>query len=161
MEMAALWVSFFATAAGLASAVIAWVARADALKAQARADEAQKDAARLEGRATAAAERIAHIQSTIFDGPPWVVAWFGGDTYLLTNTSPVDAHEVTIDGEPDDISLQVSDTDPRFVGAKSAFKFMFSPNLGTGWERDVVVRWKRPGSDEELTWRHPIPAKPK
>ncbi|MEV7875171.1 hypothetical protein [Microbacterium sp. NPDC089188] len=132
MELAALWVSFAATAAGIASAVIAWFARGDALAAQKqaaaaqeRAAEAQAEAARSEGRSAAATERLALIQSTIFEGPPWSVSWFGGDTYLLTNNSAVDALEVTIDGQPDDIAISVSDTSPRFVGAKSAFKFMF------------------------------------
>lgn len=161
MELAALWVSFVAAAAGIASAVVAWFARGDALKAQERALMAQKEAADAEGRSVAASETIARIQSTIFDGPPWVVSYFGGDTYLLTNNSVVDAIDVTIGGEPDDVELSVSDVSPRFVGAKSAFKFMFAATLGTGFERDVVVTWKRAGSDEFLTWRHPIPLKPR
>lgn len=168
MELAALWVSFVAAAAGIASAVIAWFARGDALKAQEQAAaaqeqaaEAQAEAARSEGRSAAATERLALIQSTIFEGPPWSVSWFGGDTYLLTNDSAVDALDVTIDGQPDDITLSVTDTSPRFVGAKSAFKFMFSDTLATGFERDVVVTWKRPGTDEELVWRHPIPLRPR
>ncbi len=104
---------------------------------------------------------MALIQATIFEGPPWSVEWFGGDTYLLTNNSAVDAIDVVIDGQPEDIELSVSDTSPRFVGAKSAFKFMFSASMATGFERDVVVTWKRAGSDDQLTWRHPIPLRPR
>ncbi len=161
MDAAALWISFAAAAAGLASAVIAWFARGDALKAQEEATSAQKEALRAESRSAIAAERIAQIQGAIFDGPPWTVSWFAGDTYLLTNNSPMDACDVVIDGQPDEVVLQVSDTSPRTVGARSAFKFVFTGHLGIGIERDVVVRWRRPTSDEELTWRHPIPQKPK
>lgn len=161
MEAAALWISFVAAAAGIAASVIAWFARSDALNAQEKADVAQREAAISEGRSVAAAETIARIQSTIFEGPPWVVTWFGGDTYLVTNNSPVDALEVVVDGQPDDIVVRVTDTAPRTVGAKSAFKFMFSATFGTGFERDLVVKWKRAGSEEELTWRHPIPLKPR
>lgn len=160
MEMAALWISFVAAAGGIAAAVIAWFARADALQAQEKADAAQRDAAISEGRSVAAAETIARIQSANFDGPPWVVSFLQGDSFLLTNSSPVDALGVTVAGAPDGVVLEVAGATPRTVGAKSALKFAFAANLGTPWERDIVVNWKRADDGPTIEWRHPLPAKP-
>lgn len=150
MESAALWISFVSAAATVAAAVVAWFARADSIKAGHEARTASE-------RAAQATERMAQIQSRIFDGPPWEVEWFGGDSYLLTNNSPVDAHDVRIDGYPEDVVLQVGEELPWEIGAKSAVKFMFSASLGHGFLRDIIVTWRRDGSDESLTWRHPIP----
>lgn len=161
MEMAALWISFVAAAAGIAAALIAWFARGDALKAQEKAEAAQREAAISEGRSVAATETLARIQSTIFEGPPWVVSYLSGNSYLLTNSSPIDALEVTIDGAPDGIDVEAAGAMPRTVGAKSALKFMFSASMGSPWERDIVVTWRRQDDGPPLVWRHPIPPKPK
>jgi hypothetical protein len=86
--------------------------------------------------------------------------WFGGDSYLLTNNSPLDAHGVQIKGDPSDIDLQVGKDLPWEVGAMSAEKFMFAARLGHGFARDVVVTWTRDGSPERLSGRHTIPLRP-
>lgn len=161
MEAAALWISFAATAAALASAVIAWFARGDAVKAQIEASTAQKEAARAEGRSATAAETIARIQTQLFDGPPWTITWFDKYTYLLTNNSTIDATNVIVTNEPNDFRIDFTDKDkPRTIGAKSALKFIVIRFYESGFEADVVVTWTRAGSSEPLTWRHPIPPEP-
>lgn len=158
MDVAALWIAFVSAAAAIATAVIAWTARADALRAEKKADDASEEAAKSAERATAATEKMAAIQTRIFEGPPWTVKWLNGDSYLVTNNSPVDALDVRIDGDPmSEVQIQVGTTEPRVVGAKSAFMFGFSASIVTPWERSIVVRWRREPNGEEMAWKHPIP----
>jgi hypothetical protein len=154
MDLAALWISFIAAAAGLGSAVIAWTARADSLKSGERAQ-------RSADRATLAAERVAVIQAQVFDGPPWEVMYWSGDTFLLTNTSPIAAQRVTVSSEPDDLDVRLDRDMPFDVGARSAVKFMYSVTMADPWERDLVVTWTRDGDEAERRWTHPIPPKPR
>lgn len=152
MEIAALWISFVAAAAGLASAVIAWTARADAIKS---GERAQKSA----DRATAAAERMAHIQSQIFEGPPWAIEYLSGESYLLTNTSPVAARNVRVTSIPETLGIDLDRDVPFDIGPRSAIKFMYDARLVDPWARDIVVTWTREGDDVERVWTHPIPPK--
>lgn len=62
MEAATLWISFFAMAGGLASAVIAWVARADALRAGDSAEKAHAAAVQAWERAAGALEEANALQ---------------------------------------------------------------------------------------------------
>jgi hypothetical protein len=158
VDLAALWIAFVSAAAAIATAVIAWTARADALRAEKKADDASTEAQKSAERATVATEKMAAIQTRIFDGPPWTVEWLNGDSYLVTNNSPADALDVRIDGDPvDEIQIQVGTPEPRVIGAKSAFKFGFSTSMATPWERNIIVRWRREPNGEEMTWKHPIP----
>lgn len=154
MELAALIIAFASMAGTVAAAVFAGFARIDAINAG-------EEAKRAAERAATATERMAQIQSRIFDGPPWEVTWYGGDTFLLTNNSPVDAHNVTLEFVPEDIASSVTlDSElPWNVGAKSARKFMFAPHLGMGMQKDIRVLWRRDGSDVIESWQHPIPAR--
>lgn len=160
MEMAALWIAIVSALGTGAAAIVAWTARADSLRAEVDAKQARSEASDSANRAVLAAERVANIQSRIFNGPPWTIRFFGGDTYLITNNSPDTAHEVTLHGDPSSLQFHVSDAAPWTIGAKSAVKFMFAPSLADGFKRDVIVRWTRDGTDEELEWHHPIPPKP-
>ena len=144
----------FADIVATAAGVIALGSLAWAIVASVRAGHAAE-------RATVATEKMAGIQLATFDRPPWTLTWFGGDTFLLTNNSALDAHDVRVDGDPADVTLNLGKELPWEVGAMSAEKFMFAATLGHGVNRDIVVRWRRDGSDKDLTWRHPIPAKPR
>jgi len=155
MDIPTLIVAIVAGAAAVASAVIAHLARADARTAG-------EEAGRAAERATSATERMALIQSQIFDGPPWEVSYLGGSAYLLTNTSPVGAEQVRITTDPADLQLSFDAADEGIItiGARSAVKFLFAPSLGTGFKRDIVVTWQREGDADQRQWQHPIPPKP-
>lgn len=161
METASLWIAIVSAAFTGASVVVALIARADSKRATADAAAAQIAAATSAERAASATEKLATIQSQIFDGPPWSVEWFNGDTFIITNNSPVEALNVEIDGQPDNVVLQVDELGPRTVGARSAFTFMFAAMMNQRMRRDVVVTWQRPGNSTVLSWSHPIPARPK
>ncbi|MEE1622960.1 hypothetical protein [Zafaria sp. J156] len=157
---AALFISIIGALGTGAAAIMAWTARADSLKAEGRAESASKAANAAAERAAGAAERLAMIQSAIFDGPPWSMTWLDGDTYLLRNDSPVEALEVSFTTDPDSLLSTVSEVMPCRVGPRSAIKFMYAAAMSDGFKRDAIVVWKRPGSDEGFEWRHPLPTRP-
>ena len=139
VDVAALWIAFVSAAAAIATAVIAWTARADALRAEKKADDASAEAQKSAARATAATEKMAAIQTRIFDGPPWTVEWLNGDSYLVTNNCPVDALDVRIDGDPvDEIQIQVAPQD-RGLSARRAPSSSASQRA-----------WPHPGSETSL-----------
>lgn len=144
-----------ASAAAVAAVVVALLARADSKSAGARAQEASE-------RAAGAAERLAQIQGRTFDGPPWRIEWWGEHTFLVTNESPVDAHDVVIGTEPRHLSLVLDSSHqvPFGLGAKSAFKFAFAATYDDGFRRDIVLTWRRDGDDRRRSWSHPIPDPP-
>lgn len=155
MDLAALIIAFFGTAAAIGSAVMAWTARADALKAQ---EEAKFSAE----RATTATERMTAMQESIFNSPPWTFEWWNGDASLLTNTSSLDAVDVTISSEPESLRITPGLAEmPARIGARSAIKVMYSGTMADPWVKNIVVRWRRDGSEKFYTWSFPIPAKPR
>lgn len=155
MELAALIIAFFGTAAAIGSAVMAWTARADAL-------EAQEEAKRSAERATTATERMTAMQESVFNSPPWTFEWWNGDASLLTNTSSLDAVDVTISSEPESLRITPGLAEmPARIGARSAIKVMYSGTMADPWIKDIVVRWRREGSSDFYVWRFPIPAKPR
>ncbi|WP_349864121.1 hypothetical protein [Leifsonia sp. WHRI 6310E] len=160
MDVAALFISIIGALATGAAAIIAWVARADSLKAGRDAAAANERASAAAERATTATEKMAQIQSAIFDGPPWVLSWSVGDTYLLTNNSPVEALSVVFETDPPGLFAEVSEDMPCRIGPRSAISFMWAATFGRGMKKDAVVTWQRPGSEERLEWRHPLPRRP-
>ncbi|WP_152485669.1 hypothetical protein [Leucobacter chironomi] len=154
MELAALWIALGGTAAAVASAVVAWFARGDSLRAQVDANAAAD-------RATKVSERSLVIQESAFQSPPWSFEWWSGDTFLLTNTSSVDALDVVISSAPDGLGLRIGMDCPGMIGARSAVKVMYAATMADPWARDIVVAWRRPDSQEPLTWRFPIPSRPR
>lgn len=160
--LASLILVIISTIAAGASAIIAWTARADSLRSEDKADEAQKAAQSAAERATIATERMSMMQASVFNSPPWSIEWFNGDTYLLTNTSSVDAVDVTLQCSFDDDGTRYGmDEMPGTIGARSAVKMMASRTFATPWVTDIIVTWRRPGEEELRTWRHPIPWRPK
>jgi plastocyanin len=153
MDAAALFIAIISALGTGAAAIIAWTARADSIRAT-------KEAAQSAERATQAVEKMASIQSALFDGPPWTLTWFNGDTFLLTNNSTIDAHNVTVETDPENLRLIIQEDQPWLIGAKSAVKFMFSASLGDGMKRDLLVSWQRGENEEAFHWRHPIPTRP-
>lgn len=161
MDVAALIVSIVAALFTGASVAVAWIARSDSKRAGGEAATAQERANAAAERATAAAERMAAIQAAIFDGPPWTMTWAKGDTYLLTNNSPVAAEDVQFETDPVDLQVLLDEEGPKAIGPRSAVTFMCAgPTFDDGLKRDAIIRWKRPGSNEELEWRHPLPLRP-
>jgi len=154
MDVAAFVFAVLSSLAAVAAVVVAVIARNDSQKAGVDAEAAAN-------RATIATEKMATIQSRIFDGPPWTVAYFGGDTYIVTNNSPVDALDVVFDSDSPEVTIQMTNIEPQTVGAKSAVKFMFVAMLNTPFERNIVVTWRREGAEGTFRWQHPIPLKPR
>lgn len=154
MDLAALIIAFFGTAAAIGSTLMAWTARSDALRAE-------KEAKASADRATAATERMASIQASAFNQPPWSFEWWNGDTYLLTNTSPLDAVDVTIETDPSRLGISVGMDMPGVIGARSAIRIMYSATMADPWVRNIVIRWRREKGGDLHTWTHPIPARPR
>ncbi len=101
------------------------------------------------------------MQESAFNRPPWSFEWWSGDTYLLTNTSSVDALDVAISSHPEELALQIGMEMPGKIGARSAVKIMYGSRMSDPWVRDIVVCWKRPGDASQLEWRFPIPSRPR
>jgi len=151
MDIASL-IAFLSFGAASASAVFAGLQRADAKKSAERAENAEAAAVDAQRRAVESVESMAFIF-----GPPWSLSHVSGDAYILTNNSPytaleVDlAHDATGGASIDGIQL------PGDIGPKSAIKFMFSYSLGTGFQKNLDVSWKRTTDGEVQHWTHPIP----
>lgn len=162
MDPASLTIAVVGAVAAGASAIMAWVARADSLRAEEKADKARAQAQAAAERATAATEQMSMMQASVFNSPPWALEWSAGDTYLLTNTSSVDAIDVSIDCPAENVAFQVGmDSMPGEVGARSAIKLMIVRSMGSGWVVELVVKWRRPHDDELHTWKYPVPPRPK
>ncbi|MBC9953880.1 hypothetical protein ICM05_04365 [Leucobacter sp. cx-42] len=155
MELAALLISIIGAIAAGGSAIMAWTSRADSIKAQ---DLAQASA----DKATTANTQMAAIQTSVFNSPPWSFEWWDGDTFLLTNTSPMDAVDVTIGTVPDNLGIRIGLTEmPATIGARSAVKIMYGATMADPWVTNIVVTWSRVSDGERLTWAYPMPPKPR
>lgn len=155
MGLAAIIIAFVSAIAASASAIMAWTSRADSLRAQ---EEAQKSA----DKAAGAHQQMAAMQSSVFHSPPWTFEWWTGDTFLLTNTSSVDAYEVTVSSSPEGEGIRVGlKTTPAKIGARSAVKVMYAPTMASPWVTNIVVTWAREPSGEQLEWIYPFPSRPK
>ncbi|GAA2171144.1 hypothetical protein GCM10009846_03960 [Agrococcus versicolor] len=158
-----LILSLLASSAAVAGVVVAIVAHQRAEEAAGRAASAEERAVTAAERAAASGAMIAAIERSIFDGPPWSVAWSGGDTFLVTNNSPLPALAVEVRSIPDSLELHLdaSQRQPFDLGPKSAFAFMFAPTYDDPFRRDIVVRWRREEAGPVMEWTHPLPPRPR
>jgi hypothetical protein len=150
--------SFASFGVAAMSATVAWFQRADALRSADRAEVAETAARESAAQALDAHRRASEALEALalLSGPPWRIEWLSNDAYLLTNSSPLPAFDVTLENLAAHSTISGYEG-PETVGAKSAIKFLFSASMATGFQRDVLVRWKSEASDTVHEWKHPIP----
>lgn len=159
MELAALIIAFAAFGAAAASAVIAWFQRADALAAATRAERSEVAAQQSAASAVDAYRRTAQsLEALAFlSGPPWELRHLKNYGFLLTNNSPLPALEVELNHDASGGASLSEFVGPQTIGPRSAVQFIFIGSLATGFQKNLIVTWKREGSDEVLRWVHPFP----
>jgi len=88
----------------------------------------------------------------------WRLAHRVGDTYIAKNIGEGTALNARVSGYAD---LQILDRDegPQTVPPGEALSFMAATSLGTQDDR-VQVTWREEGSEEERTWKYPLPGRP-
>lgn len=163
MDVAAFIITILATAAAIVSVIVAILAERRARRSERDASAAADRAVKASEQAAAANATIATIQTAIFNGPPWHLDWHAGDTYILTNTSPIAAHEVTLVTEPEGLAFDLDDTFENgsiTIGPRSAILFLYGRHFGMSLQQNLIVSWRRADNDQTLSWSHPIPHKP-
>lgn len=155
------WFIVALTVLTMAGAVVSWWLREGSRKARNEALEA-RDEARAHREAAeqqaAALQQLAEIAAAEAQKPPWRLAHFKGDTYLLRNDSAQAQYDVAI-GLPDFAIVRGEHEWPS-IGPGEARQFFAVRTLAAPGV-NVVVTWAhRPGGPQEQRWEHPLPARP-
>jgi hypothetical protein len=87
-------------------------------------------------------------------GVRWSLAYFRGDTYILTNEGAAPADNVKLSSHRS-LGVDHIQGGPR-LGPGEAMTFMSAPSMATS-DMTITVSWNNPGDEEERTWRYPLP----